>query len=62
MQFFLKDKWIQKARIALLLMSGVALAVGIWVAFNLTVLSPVPIWAMVALVVVATVWGMVSTE
>lgn len=62
MRFLLEDKAVQAGRIFLLLFAAAVLGEGIWIAFNLTVLSPLPIWIGNGVIIMLVVYIMVITD
>ena len=65
MKLFLKDKKIQVARIILLLIAGVVLAIGIELAFSLSkssTFAPLPVWVANAFIIVVVMYAMKWSE
>ena len=62
MRFFLKNRKLQVARIALLLGAGIIIVAGIWIAFSLKVISTLPIWILIALTIGVVVYALRMDE
>lgn len=62
MRLFLKNKKVQAARIILLLTIGVALNIAAWIALNLKIVPPWPVWIVCVVISIIGIYTIISTE
>ena len=58
MRWFLKHRGLQVSRIVLLCVAGFTIAFGLWLVFSEKASFALPIWILIAAVIVATVYAM----
>jgi len=56
MRFFLENRGLQVARIVLLVVAEAVIILGLWIAFNIEVISTLPLWIVIAFTIVGTVY------